>query len=450
MNIKNNLKIGTYNIFSKKKHSLYLFWCILIISTMVILWGVLLVALSNAHDDILYGASSQCMIIQSTMPGSENECDKVIEKCNGVIKKTSYGEMNVVDKLGKSGKWTFVNIKHIKMKVDGRDYQGVNDRSYDFEKNIFLDENLSVRFKIAISFDDKFFDNNQLMEYKYEHQNTYEDAIICGNNRLMENEIFITDYYLDKFGLERQDFEEVIGKEVTFFCEEKPILGPCRIAGIVDSRIYYDDGLKGVPQIIYRGKIENIKEYYCEDYQNLYSIEDFDKLADIYNELDESGYEVSELGYDNAVKYAVVKKSQLVLKKIISVFALLIMLAILINIIHVLWSDLREKKGYYGMLMANGMLEKDIILINHIEIFILTVVACIISMGTSYLLIMFINKAMSLYYGMTIGIQIKQTLVISFGCAVGVSVMIEICRMPMLCRMCKKTPESLLRMNARK
>lgn len=452
MKVTNCVKIGLYNIKSKKKHSAYLFACILIITTMLVVWSVVAKALSKAHDEIVLGAASECSIyMEDENPAEKIDKEKDVESMSEVIKVTTYGILDVVDILGKTGKWSFTNMKRIQMKVGDDTYQGVNDYTYGFESYSYTDPRKTVRFKVAVCFEETFFDANELREYEFDNEDYYKQGIIYGSSTLEENEILITDYYLDKFGIDKSDYEEMIGKEVSFQSEDGiDIMGKVTIAGIVDSRIYYVNDLFGVPQIIYRGNALKAGEYNCGAYTIKYSASSFDDLVKMYDKLEYKEYYVNEMGYDNAEKYSMIEKCQLILNKIVSVFGILIMLAITTNLFYVLWNDIREKKGYYGILKADGMRNKDIFIINYFEILIMTLIAGIISMAASIGVVIFVKKIMKAYSGIVIALNWYECVIIYCVCVAVISIMIFLCEVPSLCNIGRQTPDQLLRTHAHK
>lgn len=452
MKITNCARIGLYNIKSKKKHSAYLFGCILIITTMLVVWCVMAAALSKAHDDILLGAASECSVYME----DENPAQKTVEEeyassLGEVNKITTYGEIDILEILKKNSEWSFANMKHFQMRIGENIYQGINDYTYDFESYSLEDSRQVVRFKIAVCFEDTFFNQNEIREYEYENNDYYSQGIICGTSSINEGEILITDYYLSKFGFDEDEYEDLIGQKIYFQSEDGvDIIGPVIIAGIVDSRIYYVNDLFGFPQIIYRGVFSKVDDYKCKSYTKKYSANSFDSLVKIYDKLNEQNYMINEMGYDNAEKYAIIEKCQMILSRIIGLFGILIIIAIITNLFYVLWNDIREKRGYYGILKADGMSSIDIFLINYFEILAMELVAGIISLGISFFTVLFVSKIMEVYSGIVITVNIYESVIIYVICVIVISLAVFLCEVPSLYSVVKRSPDELLRMNARK
>lgn len=400
MKVTNYVYLGAYNIVSRKKHSFFLLLNILVISSIVISWSVLASTLSTAHDDLLYGAASQCVI----------ETGLQVNQAGGMPEGIKYAPIDLLEYLGKEDSWSFVNIKHVQMEIENNIYEGNNDYSYDFENYKLSDGRQSVPFKIVLVLSDSYFSPKEIEEYYYQNDNTYKEALICGTNTINDKELLISDYYLEKFGIEPDDYKDVLGKKVSFYCDGNKVLEEFTIAGIVDSRIFYDDFLLGSPQIIFRDDNDALTKYNCEMIYNKIPVENFEELVDTYTNLIDSGNDASAMGLDAAVKYSIIEKSQVVLKKILLIFGALIIGAVILNLSHVLQMDLKHKYEYYGIVLANGMRNHMLMIISYIEIAILTLIANMFSVAISAGILFFVEKLLYSYLGMELSINFSNYL----------------------------------------
>lgn len=436
------IKIAFLNILCKKRKSLSLCGNLVVVLALLSLWMSTTYSFLQIHKELLYGKASMCCFSTGL---SRDEVSKENDLLNQeLLLKARISQPDLVSYVGMDDKWTFINIKRVEMNLDGKEYVGVNDYSYDYENYKLSEGKGSVKFMMAISLEDEFFSANQIKEYEYENEDTYEGAIISGSSIIKEGELLITDYYLDKFGIIPEEYDDLIGKKISLCSNGKTLVHDFTLAGIVDSRIYYTDALIGIPQLIIRGNDEILDEFQCESIYEIYSLKDYNGLVDVYNELENEGWYINVSGVEEAVKCCVIEDSSMLVKKIISVFGLLLIMAFIMNIAQIIWNDLKNKESYLGISMVNGMNIKNVLMVEYTQLSVLVFVANIIAQIIAIILYNMLSKIMYGYIGIELESDITMFAIILLLTSVGASIVIFAMELPVLLRMVRKEPCRLL------
>lgn len=166
------------------------------------------------------------------------------------------------------------------MKIGNNDFKGINDYSNYFQvdfsyatpKSVY-----SVCFNIDAYNDDySVFTVSDVKEFnsKFDKSN----YILCGNMINAPKQFVISDYMLEHFGVLKENFNKLIGKQISFYIKntENPIIENYILVGIIDSDIFYTSCNRENAQIIISDKNTEQKydnenhyvRYYTSNFRN--------------------------------------------------------------------------------------------------------------------------------------------------------------------------------------
>ena len=452
MKLNDTLRLSGRNICCKKKHSLRVFFNLLLVSSILMSWSVLSKSLKNANDYYLYRNAAKnffeiCMSDADTAEDrkryeEEYEFLQSMDACGSPIE---FWQMNIPAYLGKTD-WLFVNMKYASCRIDGAEYQGNNDYSFYFAKKYDPKEPkalYTIPFRINICKTPEFYSENELVEYCYKYPDGPKDAMICGESTVGPNEIIVSDYMLEHFGIEGP-YENLLGKPISFYADDKCIVDEAILTGVADSRLFYSSRFSETQ--IFLGYREDFKEKYALTELNTETpITDFRKTLEVFDKLYDAGYDVNTMIlYMAYSSFDMVASAKYVVDKLVSFYALFIVCGVILNLINVLWRDSEERGRYSGMQRAMGMKKKGISGVICGELLILSALAIAgavpISLGTlnivGSVLETSVGFRLALDGGQMISIGALTTAILF-----GLLILIEI---PLQIHMLKQQPHDLL------
>lgn len=452
MNYKTCFDIAKYNLWQRKKSSFKTLLQLLVLSCLLVVWLILTSALKSAHDNYLYGASSQNYILFNlsvTQEGTiiNDESYKLLKEAENLEHTRGSSALATLDIKSFIGKedWSFVNIKHISLSFNGKDYQGVNDYSYYFEQNFDRREyqsTYSVPFRIGAIYSDSFYTENEMKEFNYKTNNS--SVMLYGKENIDEKEIIISDYILSKFGI-TDNPENLLGQTISFYCDGKALLENYTVAGIINSDLFHTKSMIANPQIYVRSTPELNKLYNIDTVECHLDIDSYINTLKTMEQLEDKGYNMYIGAMEFASYYNVISGAQAIVSRLVGLFGGMICIAIILNLYNVLLTAAEEKKNCYGILKAIGMPGKSLYAIAYIEIFILTFIAVTAAGLISWWLLQLANQIMFSYIQIRLSISIEKYAVISLLTLLGISGLIFLIELPILKKMFSSQPAKLLR-----
>ena len=385
------LRIAWYNISRSKKQSLWTFINVLIISTVMILWLICIFSFQNALDKYDYGSASvnyqrfEIPLDENKEIADTEEYD--ILKTAGEWENTETPQLSssidLVSLAGHTDDWYFVNAKYVSLTLDGKQYQGQNDYTYDFERP--FDEETpyyyhSVPFYMSALHSGPLFSENDITEFNYYYPN--EKPVIAGTDIISDNGIVISDYMLARFGI-TDNYDGLIGKTVSFAIEGNPILKEYVIDGIINSNVMRNSALKSCAQIYVKGTKEHYNMCGTAVLTGKLPIKSFENNKEVYIELENMGHTKSYYDIYFMSYYYNINSLQRATERIIFIFEILIFIAIGINLYSMLLNSAHEKCRFYGINRAMGMSKKGLCAVSFCELVILSIPALIVSFGVS-------------------------------------------------------------------
>lgn len=446
--------IAFYNILHRKRFSIRVFIYLIILTTLIFSWCTLSLSLNHVHDSYLYSAASNNYLPFHFEVSQDGElvCEdnpKALEAYRKLDELDSTSEptaVSIVDvpKLLNKEKWLFANIKHITAVINGKEYQGVNNYSYYYDKNYDrneLESAYTVPFKIQIKDSNSICNKNDLIEFK--HMTNDSPLMIAGTENIGDGQLIITDYMLERFGIEK-NYSELIGNKVSFLCDGEAFMKEFEISGVMDSRIFLINGKRGNPQVIIGGTPQNRKIFpIAYSIQHL-PINGYDKTVKVLekaNKLGGYGYSI-ELQIISSF-YETTAKLQIVMKRIVALFGTAIAAALFLMLYQLIYGYISNNKPYYGMLLANGILKKDLIAISLVETLSVLIIACIASFCFSALLLKFISGILFTFVGTQLLIENAEKLVLVLSTFAVVFLVLVILQTIMLNKCLRSTTELL-------
>lgn len=133
------------------------------------------------------------------------------------------------------------SLDDFSIEYEGKSYKGVNYYTYDFGiTDIIIEDMCSVSFKVdTISEGSTLFSKGDSKEFKSPYD-------FMGRIPKQEKEIMISDYYLEKFGINKND---IIGKNISVYYPNECIMQNYAVCGVINSDIFYLHSKKNLSQI---------------------------------------------------------------------------------------------------------------------------------------------------------------------------------------------------------
>ncbi|MGN0661084.1 MAG: ABC transporter permease, partial [Oscillospiraceae bacterium] len=283
---------------------------------------------------------------------------------------------------------------------------------------------------------------NDLTEFNYTFPKS--SVFLFGNQPKNENEICLSDYILEKFGI-KDDLQKIVGKKISFYCEGESLIEDYTVSGIINSEFFRISSMNHMPQIFLRGSEQINNTYNIDTIATRLDIDNYRNTLNVLDLLYEKNYH-AYLGADIiASYYNVISGAQAIVSRLVGLFGGMICIAIILNLYNVLLTAAEEKKNCYGILKAIGMPGKSLYAIAYIEIFILTFIAVTAAGLISWWLLQLANQIMFSYIQIRLSISIEKYAVISLLTLLGISGLIFLIELPILKKMFSSQPAKLLR-----
>ena len=280
-------------------------------------------------------------------------------------------------------------LKHIRLTVNGKEYEGINDYSYDFSTPFSVGTAqyvYSVPFIIdAYNNQETIFTKNDIQEYKEKFGD--KNFEIAGKAELSSDSIIFTDYMLDKFGLSADS--SLIGAKISLYDSEtgEVYCNGLKLSCILDSNIFRISSVKKFGQIIIsseheiKGASKRTYYNYAQNYILAY------ELANQLSADDIPHYIPLELYY-----FCEIYKQNLIVSRVVFMIMIVFLIAMVVSIITVLYFYHCNQLDYRQMLLAMGLKVKSLFLIILIEIALCILVSYIITLITSGIIMFLISR----------------------------------------------------------
>ncbi len=362
------LSIKRYKLTSLKMFILC-FICALIM-TFTFSFGM---SLKHDMDEIIDKKMSLC---KNTVILDENSAEKIISSLNEEYMLTS--ELINGEFYGKS-------IDDLSIEYEGHNYQGINDYTYDFSiTDVIIEDMCSVDFNVdTISAESSLFSKGDSEELK-------SSPKFMGSIPKQKKEIMISDYYLEKFGINK---ENIIGKNISIYYQDNCIMKNYTVCGVINSNIFYLHGKKNYSQIYISNKdalndLSSVNKKLC-----IYS-QDFPEAVKKRDELISNSYSLEE--NDAVVLYSAIYTEQDMIIKAFGGLCAALLITTVIVLKGIIKNNIVIRRKYFIMLTNMGVRRKGIKKLIFIELFIKIVLSAFVGNIVVYPLLIFTRNM--IYY----------------------------------------------------
>ena len=247
----------------------------------------------------------------------------------------------------------------------------INDYSYDFDKDSeteYRESQYTVPFYLCVAKSGIWLGNNDLAEYRQTYSDYYENGIILGKSSPEQGELVISDYMLAKLGIESDDYSDLLGKEISIFCDGITLFENKKLVGIVDSRLFYLAGLKGMPQVILGGTNVDFISWRIPDVTIRLPIRSYDDeillLSKVY--LGTYGnYQFTAVATITSLE--MISQIKTVVFGLLRTFGIFVCVTLLLGLICLMANDVKNRSFFYGMLKMCGMRNREICMLHLYE-----------------------------------------------------------------------------------
>ena len=332
--------------------------------------GGISVVVRDAVEKLVYGSASMCYVEASFFPGKEI--------------------MREVSEYKDYEQFLFSeDFADAVLKVNGKEYKGKNVTDWK------IDSESKDVYQLPVEVDrysnsSCLFSDVDLKELNVKFGK--KNAVICGSDKLEEGGIVITDYVIKLFGLNENEFDDLIGQYLELTVKDLEggtvTLGPYKLTGIVDSDMFKLEADYYLAQIIIvdsnyqndaiRGR-ETIRFY-------SHNFEDCTQLNDLFRTLGLSEEYNSVLEAYNALNLL-----RNILLKVFAVILSVLVLALLSGYLMTVYFEYCEEKNFEQIQKVIGMKETDLFLISVIKDLIFVLCSVIFGGVIAYLAFIFVD-----------------------------------------------------------
>ncbi len=376
------LSIKRYKLMSLKMFTLC-FMCALMM-TFTFSFGI---SLKNEMDEIIDKKMSLC---QNTVMLDENTAEKITESLSEDYLLT--GELIVGEFYGKS-------LDDFSIEYEDKSYKGVNDYTYDFSiTDTIIEDMCSVNFNVdTISAESTLFSKSDSKELKSSPE-------FMGNIPEQEKEIMISDYYLKKFGINKND---IIGKNISVYYQNECIMKDYTVCGVIDSDIFYLHSKKNYSQIYISDK-DSLNNLSAENKKLCIYSSDFLEAVQKRDKLISENYILE--ANDAVVLYSAIYSEQNMIIKAFGGLCVALFITTIIVLKGIIKSNIASRRKYFVMLTYMGVKQKSVKKLIFTGLLIRIVASAFVGSIAAYPLLIFTKNMM--YYAVMQHITVNPLIVI--------------------------------------
>ena len=396
MNIKNYIYIVKNDLRCKPKYcfqmikGIFFIMVILLISTLVIL-GV-----NSYYDNIIYGEANGNNITAFSFQLDENNL--LTEDSKNVLDKVS--EISQIETVSaffdvllpdKNGEYSLTeeDFENVVLTVGNKEYK--EDISVPSKINP-MSKNIGLKIQLCPENTD-ILPESVIKNFYYSYPN--ESLIVSGAQPKNEKEIMISEYLLNKFGI--NDYHSLIGKEIFVNVNGQAFLRGYKIAGVINSHLYDIEYYSFDPQIYVMKSEKNFKDFNLR--QNgifIACIGNPDLSIEVYETLEKNGLLESVLySKDTAKVFAFAGKIRTAVKNIMACIIIFVLIGLIMSVYSIVNANINQSLSYYGMLQAMGMQKSSMLWIFILEQLFFIFVSAVISITAAGFLLVFINAGLN-------------------------------------------------------
>lgn len=393
INIKNCIYLALKNIKTSYKTTAKVISAFTVATVCIICFFSYILSINSQIDDITNNMASYNYIGTNDL----SSVLKIVENHKTITEVKQKSPVQFYDDT------TSTDIDNVIMKIGNNAFQGINDYSNYFQVD-FAYTSPKIVYSVCFNIDEynqdySIFTASDVKEFNSKFGK--KDYMLCGNMINAPKQFIISDYMLEHFGISKENFNELIGKQISFYIKtnKKPIIENYVLVGVIDSDIFYTSCNRENAQIIISDK--NIEQKY--DNENCYiryytdSFSNTSKLSVAFSN-ENISYDFNQ--YVN--NYDSIEKQQSISYDLIYIVIIFLITALSISIITVMYFYNTEKTKYSAMMLAIGLKQRKLLLIQMLEVIIDGIFAMLIGSLLSVGLVVLFN----LYFSNTIGVAL--------------------------------------------
>jgi len=370
MSIRSRFLIALQKIAKSKARCIKCILCLSLISFILVFMGGITVVVRDTIEKLVYNSASMCYVEASFFPD--------IEIMREVSEYKEYEEFLYSE-----------DYADVVLKVNDKEHRGRNVTDWKIDpdgKDVYQLPVMIDRY----SKESCLFSDVDLKELNAKFGK--KSAVIYGSDKLEEGGIVMSDYVLKLFGINEDEFDNLIGQHleltVTDLDGETVVLGPYKLTGIVDSDMFRLDADYSLAQIIF------VDSKYRDDKNSVnatirfysHNFEDCTKLNDLFRTLGLSEEYNSVLAAYNALNLL-----RNILIKVIAVILSVLILALLSGYLMTMYFEYCEEKNFEQIQKVIGMKESDLFLISVIKDFIYVLVSGLSGIIIAYIAFLIVD-----------------------------------------------------------
>lgn len=387
MKVRDLIKLEILNIVTNIKMTISIILGFIIVIAVILISAAYGISMNRYIKDVIDNNSSNAYCTNMFERFNENDMNTYSSNPNiegiQVIKRYDINRMcdennrTIDNKMVISNSISFdVAI----MRMDGVSYRGKNDYSYTFDKtssNSVESKDRLVKYMIGVMNveDNLQISNGELQEYhnKFNKNNPF----IAGEKLTKNNQIILTDYILNRFGINISP-SDCIGKKINLgvFTNTGEFIfpGEYEICGVLDSDFFRINSRGQTPQII----LSKADDKFC----NINFMDEkifgkgFKELTDFYSNCKNvDNICINSLTF----KYAEVETQYILYGKIVIVISFSVIMSVMVFIYVLIYFYYKKKIRYICMQKAMGMNDFKVFSLIFGEIGIMQTIALIVS-----------------------------------------------------------------------
>jgi ABC-type lipoprotein release transport system permease subunit len=282
--------------------------------------------------------------------------------------------------------------------IDGQTYIGRNDNSYTFgidEKNAASEdihyEDTTVRFGMTVLAGNRPFiaTENERKEFKGKYPD--DQMVLYGKEIAGGNEVMISDYMLEKFGVPTNEFVSLVGKKISVVYDDgvkaSVLIEDSSICGILSQNFFRVERNRYSAQFFIHLDNSSLRQLADFDLTIETDVPEFKAMEDAVKKLEASNS--GSISYDERVVkiYGDLELEKEIMSFVLSLVVLAISIAFVMNICYIQYDQIQKKKYFFGLLGAIGMPRRSIRKLLFSELCFIAVLAAILSSIISVVLL---------------------------------------------------------------
>ena len=399
MKIIDMIKISLLNIRSNLKMILGIWLGFVIVVEMIMLSAGYGYAINSyIRDSVLNNYSNAyCNNISTELSEQQRELFENDSRIEGIQTLKIYDYSEYCNDSGQEIEEK-VTLDYAIMKIDGKTYSGKNDFTYDFDVDnpaVASRTDKFVNLNIGIMEPEKNLLISECEIKEYENKYHTSNPFIQGNVFSRDKQLLISDYMLDKFGVD-MELSDCIGQKVSIYIKtdnaETLILRDYEISGILNQNFFRINSRKRFPQIILSNEVEH---YTRVSRQRVYG----KSFRDIMGFFSDNTTEDHLMINESANQYSEIQTQQILFDDVVVVISAILILALVVFIYTIIYFYFRKRMRYVCVQRAIGMNERTLFGLIFCELFIVGMVAYVSATIIYYQVIDVLNEIMHLSIG---------------------------------------------------